>query len=147
MNINEYSPALTYGGGLTAGMPFIVGDASIGTIALSTGAGTVVLLSGASVLPGKTIYVTGFAIRNISTVTLVGAGSIYIEDTAGTPIWGFAITRLTTGQTVTSGGTLGIELKRYDCSASAINTGIVIGTSGSITSDGTLSAVIWGLQK
>jgi len=146
MDISDFISALRYGAYVETGLPFIASNTSLGTAELNSGPGTVVLLAGSAVPVDRTAYVTGFAVVNTSA-TLVGAGSIYIEDTAGVPIWGFPIVRATTGDMVTASGTPGVELLRYDCSASAINTGIVIGTSGSITSDGTLSAVIWGLQK
>ena len=139
------SMTFNYTGTLAQGLPFIATNASVGTIALWQGTGTVSLLAG-STIGGRTAYITGFSVRNISGTTLVGAGSIYIEDTAGTIIWAFPITQATAYNTVTASGTPGVEAISTTL-AGAAGKGVVIGTSGSITSDGTLAVSIWGILK
>jgi hypothetical protein len=132
-------------GTFAQGLPFIATSVATGTAILNTGAGTVVLLAG-STLAGRTAYVTGCAIQNVEAVAISGGSEFVIEDTAGTKIW-IASIGIAVGATAVSGGSPGVNLQRVSMNTGT-TAGIVLGLSGgSIVSDGTVQATIWGLMK
>lgn len=130
---------------VTMPVPFVATSAAVGTVTLNTD-GTVVILAGSAVGSHRTAYVTGFAIRSVAAMSMTG-GTILIEDTQGVPIWGIATANIDAISTVCSSGTPGIELLRTSMGASGDTFGIVVGSVGSITTDGTIYVTVYGVLQ